>query len=67
MNIALDMDILMSMVMPLMDTDTITLTNHITVQFNMLMVTIMVSLQQAKEGHFQGQDLCIIMDQKAII
>ena len=67
MNIIIDMDILMSMVMPLMVTDTITLTNHIMVQFNMLMATIMVSLQQAKEDLFQVRDLCLIMDQKVII
>ena len=57
----------MSMVMPLMDTDTITLTNHIMVQFNMLMVIIMESLQMAKEDHFQVRDLCLIMAQKPII
>ena len=67
MNIVLDTDILMSMVMLLMVTDTITLTNHIMVQFNMLMVIIMESLQQAKEDHFQGRDLCLIMAQKPII
>ena len=57
----------MSMVMPLMDTDTINLTNHIMVQFNMLMAIIMESLQMAKEDHFQGRDLCLIMAQKPII